>query len=124
MEETIGEKMKVVVRERFEPVLRSFNRTSEYWSRVEDYLKSDEIRELKSGCNDPGVLLRISCLEEQIEIHHTLLKMVNDILDLDWNKPETELVYKSIKRCFIELDKKRQESDFIFLGIIGEERGA
>ena len=112
--------MKAVVRGKFEPVLKEMKKNV-WFRKAEEFLKSEETRKLKAECNDPSILLRISCLEEQVKFHYQTMKMVEDIIAIDWEKPEADLEYKSIKRCFYAMDQKRKETDFIFFGTTFKE---
>jgi len=97
--------MAITVKCHFEPVLKALKNNPAINESVMIYENSKELG-LLENCNDPDILVRLSIIKDQIDFHNLIVKLIEDILALDWSKEDTILVFKSMERCLIEMQKK------------------
>lgn len=97
--------MAITVKCHFEPVLKALKNNPTINESIVVYEKCKSLG-LLENCNDPEILVRLSIIKDQIVFHDLIVKLIEDILALDWSKEDTILVFKSMERCFLEMQKK------------------
>jgi hypothetical protein len=56
-----------------------------------------------------SVILLLSIAKEQISMRENLKKLVQDIINLDWEKEETDLQFESMRICFEKMSERNTE---------------
>ena len=97
----------IVVRDTFKLVLEKIK--SQEKDVNERKLLLEKSKVLANKLLNPDLLVMVSLLEEQLKIHDNIKKLVEDIIDLDWSREETELQFESMKRCLEALSIRNEE---------------
>lgn len=106
MEELKRNLMGLVVKASFEPILKRL-KEDPFTQVMEEELERME-KEV-SGILVPEIIVAMSVLREEVAIRKNLITLVQDIVNLDWRKEETELQFESMKICFYDMAKRNEE---------------
>ena len=96
----------LVIKSMFTPVLKKF-RDDPIGKSTENLLK--EIKNRTAEILIPEVTVWISLLEEEVELRKNTIILIQDIINLDWEKEETELQYESMRKCLDDMNKRNDE---------------
>ena len=98
--------MGIIIKKEFKPILEMME-NDPLLPQLEKEV--EEIKGKTKGILNPDLIVAISVLEEEIMIKKNLRTLVQDIVNLDWDKPETELEYESMKICFYQMNERIEE---------------
>jgi len=109
--------MELTIRCQFEPVLKTVKDNSFINEAIKIYEQS-KLLGLLENCNNPEILVRLSIIKDQIDMHNLIVQLLEDILKLDWSKDDTILEFESMKVCLEAMEKKYYQTEELvkFLG--------
>jgi len=95
-----------VVRIMFTPILENFKNEPNgvYLEKI-----LPEVKEKTAGILNPELIVWVSLLEEEVKLRNNIITLIQDIISLDWEKPETELQFESMKKCLDSMNEKNNE---------------
>ena len=111
--------MELTIRCQFEPVLKTVKDNPFINEAIQIYEQSKLLG--LENCNNPEILVRLSIIKDQIDMHNLIVKLLEDILRLDWSKDETILEFESMKVCLEAMEKKYCQTEELvkFLSLSG-----
>jgi hypothetical protein len=95
-----------VIRIMFTPVLEKF-KNDPAGLYLEEILP--EVKEKTAGILNPDLIVWVSLLEEEVKLRNNIITLLQDIINLDWKKEETELQFESMKKCLDGMNEKNDE---------------
>ena len=107
MENTKLQIRGIFIRESFKLVLERMKSQEEELNRQKLLLKNSKV--LANKLLDPNLLVMVSFLEEQINLTDNIKKLVEDVINLDWSREETELQFESMKRRLEAMELRNKE---------------
>jgi hypothetical protein len=108
----------IYVRSRFKEILEKIESFESQQQENMELL--EEAQEFGNRELCPELIVKSSLLKEEIECFWLLKKLVVDIIELDWTKPETYNQFQGMKKCFEAMSERHeslsQEVEIIILG--------
>lgn len=111
--------MEQRIRYIFEPILKRVKESPGINEAIRVYEES-KVHGLL-GCCNPDILVKLSIIKDQIDMHKIIVKLIEDILCLDWSREETILEFESMRNCLTEMEKKYNQTQELAKFLSGDD---
>ena len=99
--------MKEFLKREFTPILNQLESGPYMKNYLEERISFYEQK--YHGSFNPDIILGIQILKDQLELNKDTIKLVKDIIGIDWEDDNAEILYNSMVRCYKEMIKRNEE---------------